>query len=446
MENESNTKKDIKNIKRTNKITEQILTNQRGITLIALVITIIILLILSGITIATLTGENGLFARAKEAKEKASYGQAEEKVKLSIMTAMADDTEMTVEELKKEIEVYKGSIVGTQFPVEVQVDEYTFIVEGNGAISKKDDGGTTNPIPEVLEIGSTVTYTPSGTYNWQAKYCSTTQTEDVLLNSAETDYKISEWKVLDIENGKVILVPTTPTIGKVYLGQAQGYNNGVKLLNDACSSLYGNSEKGILARSMNIEDIEKYMTEEALKEAHEHKNGAKYGEQISTPSTNSKNYPVMYTKEKLSVIDGIKNEKGLGMSEQTEFIEKTENGATDGKIEAKTSIQPYQTYWYKDNIFMQTGFKTANNGTKYYDLIIPKGSNTEYWLASRCVYTEERACSFHVRHVSRGCVYAFNTYFANDKPNGESLCLFPIVSMNAKLITGDKTKGFTVNL
>ena len=81
MENESNTKKDIKNTKRTNKITEQILTNQRGITLIALVITIIILLILSGITIATLTGENGLFARAKEAKEKASYGQAEEKVK-----------------------------------------------------------------------------------------------------------------------------------------------------------------------------------------------------------------------------------------------------------------------------------------------------------------------------------------------------------------------------
>ena len=36
---------------------------QKGITLVALVITIIILLILAGISIATLTGENGLFKR-----------------------------------------------------------------------------------------------------------------------------------------------------------------------------------------------------------------------------------------------------------------------------------------------------------------------------------------------------------------------------------------------
>lgn len=38
---------------------------------------------------------------------------------------------------------------------------------------------------------------------------------------------------------------------------AQGYNNGVYLLNEACSYLYGNEEKGIKARSINIEDIER---------------------------------------------------------------------------------------------------------------------------------------------------------------------------------------------
>lgn len=41
---------------------------QKGITLVALVITIIILLILAGISIATLGGNNGLFTKAKEAK------------------------------------------------------------------------------------------------------------------------------------------------------------------------------------------------------------------------------------------------------------------------------------------------------------------------------------------------------------------------------------------
>ena len=44
--------------------------NARGITLIALVISIIVLLILAGVTIGSLTGENGILTRAKEAKQK----------------------------------------------------------------------------------------------------------------------------------------------------------------------------------------------------------------------------------------------------------------------------------------------------------------------------------------------------------------------------------------
>ena len=47
----------------------------RGITLIALVITIIILIILAGIAIAILTGENGLFSRAKQAKQNTEEAQ-----------------------------------------------------------------------------------------------------------------------------------------------------------------------------------------------------------------------------------------------------------------------------------------------------------------------------------------------------------------------------------
>ena len=42
----------------------------KGITLIALVITIIVLLILAGVTIATLTGPNGILTQAQEAKRK----------------------------------------------------------------------------------------------------------------------------------------------------------------------------------------------------------------------------------------------------------------------------------------------------------------------------------------------------------------------------------------
>ena len=333
--------------------------NNNGITLIALVVTIIVLLILAGVSISMLTGQNGILNRAVEAKEKTEKAQKDEEEKMQ--------------------------------EYESVIDQYT---------------GT---IPEGLKVGSTVTYSPSGTYNWQAKYCSSEKTEgtdDVTLNSANgQSYNITEWKVLSIENGKVELVPTNPTEGTVYLGQAQGYNNGVKLLNDVCSSLYGNTSKGITARSLNIEDIEKYMLEAKVEEAHSYTNAAKYGNQVSSAYTSNKYYPVVYAEEKLSVINGNKKTTGLGMSEQTNFIEKNANSATDGRLYASTSIQPYQTYWYKDNAYMQTAFRTAEGGVNYYNLLINTSRN--YWLASRCVNTSSSYCDFYMRTVGGGSVSAY---------------------------------------
>ena len=56
---------------------------EKGITLIALVITIVVLLILAGVTIAALSGDNGILTRAKEAKEKTEQAQKEEEKTLS---------------------------------------------------------------------------------------------------------------------------------------------------------------------------------------------------------------------------------------------------------------------------------------------------------------------------------------------------------------------------
>lgn len=56
----------------------------KGITLIALVITIIILLIIAGVSIATLTGENGMLTKAQKAKEKEQKAQASEILKLKM--------------------------------------------------------------------------------------------------------------------------------------------------------------------------------------------------------------------------------------------------------------------------------------------------------------------------------------------------------------------------
>ena len=373
-------------------------SNNKGITLVALIITIIVLLILAVVAIRAVQGD-GIISHAKNARDEYEKAQTNEQAKL---------------------------------------EEYLGQIESN-----IPDGAT--KIPEGLEIGKEVTYTPSGEYIWKAKYCSITNKNDVTLKSSEDSFKISKWKVLKIDEktGEVLLVPSVPTAGTVYLGQAQGYNNGVKLLNDACSELYGNSSKNIIARSINIEDIEKYMTDTAVAEAHAYINTSSnttYGNQvISAYSKSNSYYPTIYAQEIKSVIDVTEKTSGLGISEQNTFIERTDNSATDGKLQATTSIQPYQTFWYKDATYMQTAFKDS-----YYNLIIPSGASTTYWVASRCVTAGASKCSFGVRIVSSGFLGIGNMYDSHDNPDSGLRPLFPVVSLSSKLITGDKTSGFKV--
>ena len=68
-----------------------IINKNKGITLIALVITIIVLLILAGVSIAMLTGENGILNQAKKAKEETEIASEEEKVKLATSGALLQD-------------------------------------------------------------------------------------------------------------------------------------------------------------------------------------------------------------------------------------------------------------------------------------------------------------------------------------------------------------------
>ena len=63
---------------------------QKGITLIALVITIIVLLILAGVSIAMLTGENGILTKATTAKTNTIEAELKEQVSLALGEIIAD--------------------------------------------------------------------------------------------------------------------------------------------------------------------------------------------------------------------------------------------------------------------------------------------------------------------------------------------------------------------
>lgn len=64
--------------------------NQKGITLIALVITIIVLLILAGVAIAMLSGENGILSQAENAKKETIAAEAVERINLALNAIKAE--------------------------------------------------------------------------------------------------------------------------------------------------------------------------------------------------------------------------------------------------------------------------------------------------------------------------------------------------------------------
>ena len=80
---------------------------KNGITLIALVITIIVLLILAGVTIATLTGDNGILTKAQSAKKVSTDAEIEEKIKLAVIASKINesntvDTDVLTKELNNQ--------------------------------------------------------------------------------------------------------------------------------------------------------------------------------------------------------------------------------------------------------------------------------------------------------------------------------------------------------
>ncbi len=80
--------------------------HSNGITLIALVITIIVLLILAGVTIATLTGENGILNKVSEASEQTKIGDEKEAIGIAyngLMTENQGRGGITAEKLKEEL-------------------------------------------------------------------------------------------------------------------------------------------------------------------------------------------------------------------------------------------------------------------------------------------------------------------------------------------------------
>ena len=118
---------------------------EMGITLIALVVTIVVLLILAGVSIAMLTGENGIIKQAQKAKEETIIGREKEAIALAYSSCKGLNmlNTVTAEQLQDELSKNeKNTIVtgsGKKLNILFFYTQNKYSINQDGKIEQKKD-------------------------------------------------------------------------------------------------------------------------------------------------------------------------------------------------------------------------------------------------------------------------------------------------------------------
>ena len=207
---------------RGEEVKKKISKKNNGITLIALVITIIVLLILAGVTIATLTGENGILTRASEASEKTKQANVEEQVKLAIAASIGTNGKIDTGKLNEELQKIEGEKTGipvSSLPADITIDGYEVHIDGNGVVSVGDNSENSEEgnIKEYTEDGVPI---PNGFY-----YVGGTKAEGVVISdNPDDENKGTSWEVAKtLKGNQFVWVPVEDDSAfKTYDGYMMG--------------------------------------------------------------------------------------------------------------------------------------------------------------------------------------------------------------------------------
>ena len=142
-------------------------SNAKGITLIALIITIIIMLILAGITLNLTLGEHGIFKTAQNAGKEYKKAEIKEEIELAILDIQGEEiqngNELTQERLKDKLpsklnnitaEIKDNKITGTYKGYEYEIDDKFNVTIGknNGNDDNEEETKGTLTISQDLQL------------------------------------------------------------------------------------------------------------------------------------------------------------------------------------------------------------------------------------------------------------------------------------------------------
>ena len=339
---------------------------ERGITLIALVITIIVLLILAAVSIATLTGQNGILTRADDAKKQTEIASVKEQAQLDILNYITeklengeDSTVNTPEKVQEILEAanqnnenkyYKGfTETGITTPSGYEVPYEELYTTGEG---------TTSKTVEDLVAGEKVYYDTGNTSIGDQGIIECTVLYDKAYNESNgTNYgiQIISSDVIKDAEGTEVTLPLGHNDNTV---EGSGSNAGKNSYNNALKRLY--------------EEAQKYLNETYAISAR--CVGSDPADPDWDTTTNEAGY-FTRTEGEIDYVEYMKNYYGT----------------------LKDADDKYNTDWTQMGKI--TGIKPASN---------------YYWLASRRVSSDPSISGFIVRYVdTSGDLGTYTTYYVN---------------------------------
>mgnify|MGYP005809456585 CR=1 FL=1 len=222
---------------------------EKGITMIALIVTIIVLLILAGITIATITSDNGIIRNANDAKEQTEIGNEKEVVDRAVIQAMGNNSRGNIveDELQEQLDKITGDgetevkMIRKKLVVEFLNSHRMYHVDDNGNVYEyiyKD-------LP-IMEYGSNFNERMN---DYKASILTVTVLDNI--NIPENSYKIFDVSKNQDESVKAWLVENSENTNMydLYIGGEDGVNI------ENCSSMFSS-----FSECTNI-DLENLYTE-----------------------------------------------------------------------------------------------------------------------------------------------------------------------------------------
>ena len=188
--------------------------NQKGITLIALVITIIVMLILVGVTV-TVSLNGGLFSTAKEATDETQTAKESEELLMAAMGALGENGKVDLDKLDNNL---PEGFTGSNWQYTSKTGN-VFKVSENGSITLVGEGSGEQPeTPVVPPASPTITITPER-ITGEIESGTTEEIGTITVTATNVDGDLT-WSITPTDSGLELVDTDNANVKKVIASKA----------------------------------------------------------------------------------------------------------------------------------------------------------------------------------------------------------------------------------